>query len=439
MSCREYALPRDEKSSDPKGWIRGNTKIGPVLEVTPSYLQGKYGVEIRIESVNKDNSHSWVRIFHGLNQLVTVLSNKEDDDNEQETSEMQFEDLALKTKNLLLQADQRLKQNHEDVLLPAHLQRTVPIGEIKRTDSEPGTLSNLAYPVAKRLTTLLRHGQLPREEDWAIEFWRLKDDLRNYFENSQHWSDEMWKSKMQGGGGNKKRFQYCTDPSGQEILYLRALQGHSGRNPIDPSLQDNVLIPDNFFEYISHIGCAISLHSIGGQNSSTERQTVVFTAVNPMDKEYKDPNKLDLTKPRLAWYKQKTRKRHQDTVYWVDIRLAQRKGFKFYHTRCNAIVLYDTLPAYCISKVVVMESGEIIHEKVFVSPRPPPTISFKDKWMKELDSEVARQPEGEVARQAKSVQLTLPNPNPNHDRTGETRCFLRKSAPFSGNRYTFLS
>ena len=57
---------------------------------------------------------------------------------------------------------------------------------------------------------------------------------------------------MAGGGGSKKRFQYCTDSSGQEILYLRALQGHSGRNPIDPTLHDNVLIPDNFFEYICH-------------------------------------------------------------------------------------------------------------------------------------------------------------------------------------------
>ena len=74
------------------------------------------------------------------------------------------------------------------------------------------------------------------------------------------WSDDMWKSKMAGGGGNKKN-QYCTDSSGQEILYLRALQGHSGRNPIDPTLQDYVLIPINFFEYICHIGCAISLHS----------------------------------------------------------------------------------------------------------------------------------------------------------------------------------
>ena len=60
----------------------------------------------------------------------------------------------------------------------------------------------------------------------------------------------------------QERFQYCTDPSGQEILYLGALQGHSGRNLVDPSLQDNVLIPNNFFENIFRIGCAINLHSI---------------------------------------------------------------------------------------------------------------------------------------------------------------------------------
>ena len=75
VTCREYTLPRDESLSEPEGWIRVNTKIGPVLEVTTIYLQGKYGVEIRIESVNEDNSHSWVRISHGLNKLVTDLSN----------------------------------------------------------------------------------------------------------------------------------------------------------------------------------------------------------------------------------------------------------------------------------------------------------------------------------------------------------------------------
>ena len=56
VTRREYTLPRDENSTDPKGWIRGNTKIGPVLEVATCCLQGKYGVEIRIESMDKDGS-----------------------------------------------------------------------------------------------------------------------------------------------------------------------------------------------------------------------------------------------------------------------------------------------------------------------------------------------------------------------------------------------
>ena len=184
----------------------------------------------------------------------------------------------------------------------------------------------------------------------------------------------MCKSKMAGGGGNKKRFQYCTDSSGQEILYLRALQGHSGRNLVDPSLQDNVLIPNDFFEYIYLIGCAINLHSItnsglipGGQNLS-KRQTVFFTSVDPMNKEHKDPNDVDLEAPRLAWYRQKKWKLHQDTVYCVDIKCAQQKGFKFYQTRSNALILYDTLPAYCIPKAIMMETGEIIYEKIYASP-----------------------------------------------------------------------
>ena len=96
VACREYTLPRDEDSSEPKGWIQGNTKIGPVLEVATCCLQVKYGVEIRIKSVHKDNSHSWVRISHGLNKLVTNLYHKDQDDNEQETSDMQSEEYALK-------------------------------------------------------------------------------------------------------------------------------------------------------------------------------------------------------------------------------------------------------------------------------------------------------------------------------------------------------
>ena len=91
VACREYTLPRDEGASEPKGWIRGNTKIGPVLEVATCCLHGKYGVEISITSVNRDNSHSWVRISHGSNKFVMNLNN-----NEQEIPEVQLEEYALK-------------------------------------------------------------------------------------------------------------------------------------------------------------------------------------------------------------------------------------------------------------------------------------------------------------------------------------------------------
>ena len=90
VACREYTLPRDEgAASQPKGWIQGNTKVGPVLEVATCCLHGKYGVEIRSMSLNKDNTHSWLSISHGSNKFVTNLNN-----NEQEISEVQLEEYA---------------------------------------------------------------------------------------------------------------------------------------------------------------------------------------------------------------------------------------------------------------------------------------------------------------------------------------------------------
>ena len=106
------------------------------------------------------------------------------------------------------------------------------------------------------MINLLRHSQtVQREDDGAVQFWRIKNYLRNQFPQVQHWSDDRWISCLAAGGGPKRRYQYCTDISGT-IVYLRALQGHSGRNLIDPSLQDNVIIQSGFFQHIYHIGCA---------------------------------------------------------------------------------------------------------------------------------------------------------------------------------------
>ena len=210
---------------------------------------------------------------------------------------MQFEDYALKSNARAFASRSKAKAKPQRRTSASLSTKTFPIGDRTWTDFERQDYSPTDYSVSKKLINLLRHVSLPREDDGAIEFWRLKEDLRNRCEHSQNWSDELWKSKM---AEESRKIQYCTDPSGQEVLYLRTRQGHSGRNLMDPSLQDNVLIPNDFFKYIYHVGCAINSHSImnsglisGGQILS-KRQTVFFLLVSLMNKEHKDPETVDL-------------------------------------------------------------------------------------------------------------------------------------------------
>ena len=198
----------------------------------------------RIESMNKDHSHSWVRNSHGLNKLVTDLSNnKGDDNNEQETSEMQFDNFALKSNARAFASRSKAKVKPQRRIPASSSTKTIPIGERTWTDIETQDYSPADYSVSKKLINLLRHGSLPREDDGAIEFWRLKDDLRNDFENSQYWSDEKWKSKMQGGGAEATRKDFNIVPTRQDKKFFIS-------ELFKVTLQDNVLIPNNFFEYI---------------------------------------------------------------------------------------------------------------------------------------------------------------------------------------------
>ena len=124
------------------------------------------------------------------------------------------------------------------------------MSERKWTDIEPGESSLSAYEVSKKVIHILRHCQtVQREDDGAVQFWRLKNSLQNHFHTVPSWSDDHWKACFAAGGGAKRGYQYCTDISGT-IVYLRALQGHSGCNLIDPSLQDNVKIQSGFFQHI---------------------------------------------------------------------------------------------------------------------------------------------------------------------------------------------
>ena len=72
--CREYTLPRSEEASRVRGWILGNTKVGPVLDVKVCLHQRRYGIEILIESLFRDRTVSWVRIVNGINKYVSETS-----------------------------------------------------------------------------------------------------------------------------------------------------------------------------------------------------------------------------------------------------------------------------------------------------------------------------------------------------------------------------
>ena len=72
--CREFSLLRSEEASRVTGWILGNTKIGPVLDVKVCLRQERYSIEIFIEYLFRDGTASWVRIVNGIDKYVTETS-----------------------------------------------------------------------------------------------------------------------------------------------------------------------------------------------------------------------------------------------------------------------------------------------------------------------------------------------------------------------------
>ena len=99
--------------------------------------------------------------------------------------------------------------------------------------------------------------------------------------------------------------------SSKHFLYFQAIHGHSGGTLVDPTLQDNVLLPDGIAENIYHIGKAHDMHSIihselipGGKSQKGQAVSVFFTAVNAMyASQDLEEVQYDLDKPRITVYK----------------------------------------------------------------------------------------------------------------------------------------
>ena len=64
-------MPRNEKWPRTRGWIRKDTRIGPVLNIKVCYRDDRYSVEVQVPSLFQDNTVSWVRIVNGVDKYAT--------------------------------------------------------------------------------------------------------------------------------------------------------------------------------------------------------------------------------------------------------------------------------------------------------------------------------------------------------------------------------
>ena len=303
------------------------------------------------------------------------------------------EKMRCKRMYLILRVDQRLKQNHNNEILPAHPQK------LSLLERELGLMLN-QETVALRLSSV-------EEIDPSSSSWKST--------SRQWWSDwlleiisfivfrtilcilDIGLMKVEEQHGKRMRKQEKIS-----VLYW-----FFRTNSVPPS-SSRSFRTQSYWSFITrqchYSGRLLQVHwsrrmcnqfafhdqfRIDTKRTNlSNRQTVFFVPVDLVNKEHKDLDTIQLEAPRLAQYMHKAWKKHQNTVYWVDIDLALKKGLKFYQTRTNDIILNETLPAYCIPTVVRMETGEIICEKYFrqlgLLQRFPWNMTGWKNWVQKL-------------------------------------------------------
>ena len=198
--CREYTMPRCETKTRAKGWIRKNTRMGPVLDIKVCHREDRYGIEILVESLIQA---SWVRIVNGTDKYVT------------ESMQIKEEEERRASGRLLAKARPQLNPavTLDSVSIPVRDRTWIDIETQRSHDHK-------CYQVSK--TRLLRHDQtVPREIDGTVPFDDVVQECRKKFDGASQWSLNDWISILAKGGGAKKRFQCCLNPnSSNHFLYL---------------------------------------------------------------------------------------------------------------------------------------------------------------------------------------------------------------------------
>ena len=194
-------------------------------------------------------------IVNGINKIVTGMTGG----NPREPHRRHWK----QCREACCQSKTETNINAHDFLSDGYVTLSYPITCVSGSTSNQVSTKKAVSKCQKIIRLLRCDPSVLREEDGAVEFRILAPMSRSEFTSSQRWSIRTWLNYLQKGGGSKKRFQCCVDPHAADtILYLRAIRGHIAVKHINPTLQDNVLLPGGFAEHIYHVGSSHDLHSI---------------------------------------------------------------------------------------------------------------------------------------------------------------------------------
>ena len=362
-SCREYTLPRGDESSHVRGWIHGNTKIGPVLDMKVCRHQGRYDVEIMIESLFLDWTVSLVRILNGINTYVSETS----------------EDILVASvgdrsaKELGAKARPRPTPTC-NVVSYVHFLSRPKMNRYRAKEVQPRLFRSMK--VSDQITATWRFSSSRRR--WSSKTWRSGRIVKvKVCGHLIKWPVQGWINFLARRRRTKrKRFsiawtlvhpnisciseQYKTSRIPWPYIARQCtINGWRRRAHLPPSGPLTTCTPSSSVDWFQEVIL------------KRDKQSEFFTAVNPMRQNLEVQYNVD--KPRIAGV-QEHLKNSSKIVYWCNLKLAQREGLQLYQTRSNAIALFITLPAICIEKVVYMKIGEEFYCKVYLSAKLPRAV-----------------------------------------------------------------
>ena len=218
-------------------------------------------------------------------------------------------------------------------LTPVHLMTTFQLmKESVKTSLQMSTAPNMIWSIMSSNVLdswYVMKNRRHREADGAFRWRLIRQKLKFTFlkQGGDAFTDRdlinnIWK------GSSKTRFKYCQNSCGI-LLYIRALQGHIGRDLIEAEVMGHVAIPFKWKQFLFHRGCSFNLKSIlvaglvaGRKESREGRQTVGFTHLDPWRNEIEEQFQGDMSKPRRVHCKTEW-KRVQDAMYWIHLAGAQ--------------------------------------------------------------------------------------------------------------------